>query len=299
MTAREMLNAGNAWTDQSTRLAFPIVLAFAMDRTPISYGDLNRAVDAAGGKLVMAIDYRFVAGKMGDVCEALVAETGEEIPPLNTIIVNDDKGLPSEGADYYIAGYFGKTLRYIRNLSQTTRDQYAVDAMHAVFRFERWREVARTLGVVGIPKIDHIGEGLPVELPNAKKFARGQEKAAHKKLKRWIADNPQVLRDFGTFGSGEVEHTLSSGDRLDAFFSNGKMRLAAEVKTKGSEPAEVERGVFQCIKYRATLRAMQAVVGESETADAVLVVDYPPSGNLRRLAKLLSVKIIDVSAEFA
>jgi hypothetical protein len=248
MGAIDLLNDGDQWTDATTRVALPIVLSRAMDGIPITYGDLNYAVHGRGEPLVMALTYRYVAGKIGDVCEALAQDLGYEVPPLNAIIVNEDSRLPSHGVNGYLATYFGMTPRQIK--------------------------------------------------PDPKKFAGGPESVAHKRLKQWLAKNPVAVNSFGKFKEGEIEFCLASGDRLDVLFTNAKTRVAAEVKTSEASEDELQRGVYQCVKYRATLRAMQLAAAEPPNAQSVLVMYCRPTVIVRRLADRLSVTIIDVSADF-
>ena len=80
MNARELFNDGSKWTNVIARAAFPIVLQRAKDGDPITYGDLNKAVKAAGNKEVWPLTYRYVAGKIGDICEALSEDFGKPIP---------------------------------------------------------------------------------------------------------------------------------------------------------------------------------------------------------------------------
>jgi hypothetical protein len=68
-----------------------------------------------------------------------------------------------------------------------------------------------------------------------------------------LADHPEAVGAFGKFKEGKIECRLASGDRLDVLFTNDKTRLAAEVKTSDAPSDEVQRGVFQCVKYRAIL----------------------------------------------
>jgi hypothetical protein len=82
---------------------------------------------------------------------------------------------------------------------------------------------------------------------------------------------------------------LSSGDRLDVLFVNAQMRLAVEVKTRGAPAAEIQRGIYQCVKYRATLRAMQLAAAQAPNANAVLVIDGNPPAIVSDLAARLSV----------
>jgi hypothetical protein len=175
-----------------------------------------------------------------------------------------------------------------------TRGPDALDARSAETR----SRVRQYLGIskVRIENRDRVGE--PIPPPNRTKFARGPETELHRKLKRWLADHPDAVSTFGEFKKGEPECWLASGDRLDVLFTNARTRLAAEVKTSDAPNEEVQRGIYQCVKYRATLRAMQLAAMEPPNAQAVLVIDCHPTSIVRRLAERLSVAIVDVSKEF-
>ncbi|WP_315834443.1 hypothetical protein [Bradyrhizobium prioriisuperbiae] len=299
MSAIELLRGGDEWTDVTTRIAFPIVLASAMGGDPITYGDLNHAVHMRGEPLVMALTYRYVAGKVGDVCEALVEDLGHDVPLLNAIIVSKKSGLPSHGVDSYLAKHFGMTPREIKRLNKDERDSYAQSAMEQVFNFTGWNQIGRHLKIskTVVGSLDS-GRGEPIPTPNRSRFAGGPESALHKKLKDWVVNHPDAVSSFGKFGKGKSECWLASGDRLDVLFTNAKTRLAVEVKTSEASDDEVQRGIFQCVKYRATLRAMQLAAAEPPNAQAVLVIDCRPTSIVRLLAERLSVKIVDVSKEF-
>lgn len=299
MGAIELLNSGDKWTDVTTRVALPLVLSRAVNGTTITYGGLNNEVHARGEPLVMALTYRYVAGKVGDVCEALIEDLGYEVPPLNAIIVNENSGLPSYGVDDYLARYFGMTPQKVKKLTEAERDAYAREAMEKVFNFTRWPQIGRYLGFskTSSTSIDR-NRGKPIQTPNPKGFAGGPESVAHKRLKQWLATQPDAVSSFGKFKEGKIEYCLASGDRLDVLFVNAKTRLAAEVKTNEASEDELQRGVYQCVKYRATLRAMQLASAESPNAQSVLVMNCRPPPIVRRLADTLSVAILDVSAEF-
>ena len=295
MTALELLRAGSTWRDRTTRFAFPIVLRRAMDGDPITYGQLNEAVHALGEHSVMAIAYRFVAGKIGDICQALAGEFTEDVPPLNAIIVNQNTTLPSYGVNGYLARYFHMTARQIGQLSNKKRNDYARAAMEKVFSYNGWNQVRQRLGIceadLGEGKKDR---GDPIPLPDPKDFATGPETDAHKDLKAWVAAHPGIFERYGKFRRASMEHRLASGDRLDVFFKNAEMHLAVEIKANGASDAEVQRGIYQCIKYRATLRAMQLAGSQPPNAQAVLVLDRRPSSVVAHLAGRLSVSIINV-----
>ena len=67
------------------------------------------------------------------------------------------------------------------------------------------------------------------------------------------------------------------------------------MKSADSNGADLRRGVFQCIKYRAVLNAMDPRSGES--VHAVLVTESSLPGDLADLAKLNGISHRVVSIE--
>ncbi len=98
--------------------------------------------------------------------------------------------------------------------------------------------------------------------------------------------------DFGCFTVGKNEHQLSSGDRLDAYFDNGRLRLAVEVKASHASDDEIMRGVYQCIKYRAVLRAEQQALRRAPNGDAVLASTRPAHRKAKALMKRLHISFL-------
>ena len=293
MSARDMLNKGNRWTDIATRLAFPIVIRRALNGQPIEYGELADKLAANGRSGNISIQYRFVAGKIGDICQEISNEIGDAVPPLNAIMINKETRLPSGGIDYYLEKFLGKRRGHISRLSSNARDAYARQAMESVFNFDRWQIVANHLGI----KLEGETEAKEktqntIALPNPNKFSRGQESESHKSLKIWVAKNPKFFKEYGNFKDGNVEKMISSGDRLDVLFKNRERYLGIEVKVLSSHESEVMRGIYQCIKYRYVLRAMQLSKGTPPNADAILVLDGPPPRPVSQIANRLQVVIL-------
>lgn len=90
---------------------------------------------------------------------------------------------------------------------------------------------------------------------------------------------------------------MSSGDRLDAYFSNGLESLAVEVKASHATDAELMRGIYQCIKYRAVQRAECRALRKPALCDAVLVSTRPLNKQGRALGKRLHVDFVLVPRE--
>ena len=83
---------------------------------------------------------------------------------------------------------------------------------------------------------------------------------------------------------------LSSGDRIDAYFDNSAQRLAVEVKTSECTEDELQRGVYQVVKYRAVLRAEQKAMRHVPNGEALLMCTRAPSQETRALMKRLQVR---------
>jgi hypothetical protein len=299
MTARALLNSGSKWTDTTTRIAMPIVLRRAMDGESIFYSELNDAAHTAGASSALDLNYRSVAGKIGDICQVLSKELSELIPPLNAIIVNKESKLPSHDIDSYLATFFELTKRQINELSAEKRDHFARAAMEKVFDYSGWRTVRELLRFPeSRSNLRAVRCGTPIPLPDPKAFSYGPESEAHKKLKLWVAANPRIFGSFGNFTLAGIEHGLTSGDRLDVCFECTDAQLAVEVKARDASESEVRRGVFQCVKYRATLRAMQLVLSHPPNAQAVLVIERDPTETTVKLADRLSVAIMNVRGQF-
>ena len=295
MTAKELLKEGEAWTDTAARAAFPVLLRRAMDGETITYGGLNQVLVEQGRKSTMALTYRYAAGKVGDVCEALAEETGERIPLLNAIVVNSQSGLPSHGIDGYITRFLGKKAGSVSRMPQEDRDAYARKAMETALAYEGWDRVRKHLGI-GKGELDDgkPDRGEPIPPPDPRRFAGGPESDAHKALKAWVASHPKAFAEYGRFRKAATEHHLSSGDRLDVLFDNGRVQLAVEVKAADASNSEVQRGVYQCVKYRATLRAMQLAASMPPNAQAILVLGGKPPRDVVNLAVRLSVVVRNV-----
>ena len=60
-----------------------------------------------------------------------------------------------------------------------------------------------------------------------------------------------------------------------------------------SEHADIVRGLFQCVKYRAVLKAWIGAENGDDSADAVLVLEGGFPDDLRPLRSILDVRVVD------
>jgi len=69
-------------------------------------------------------------------------------------------------------------------------------------------------------------------------------------------------------------------------FNSDNEIVAVEVKSKDSNWADLQRGIYQCVKYKAVLGAQN----DRLPVSSWLVTETELDGDLKRLAKKLGVK---------
>lgn len=266
----------------------PVLIRAAKEGHPITYTELAEELKDAFGipPLARKTWYGWPVGYVGK----RVRGWDKAIPPINVIVIGATSGQPGIGADD-VASYY--TIRG-QDIAKRRKD-YMKAAADAVFDYGRkWDEVAKHFKVDVLPtRASSVDGSEPIALPKIPaKF--GPESPNHKALKAWAAAHPDQFKRFGIFRRGKTEEQLSSGDRLDAYFFNGIDRLAVEVKASNANDDELKRGVYQCVKYRAVLRAENLARRLAPAAAAVLVSTRKPSKDVKALSKLLDVDFIQV-----
>lgn len=277
--------------------ALPILLRWAKEGDDHTYTDLARELHYRNGHSIKhVLNYGRVAGGVAQAIEWLSKQWGEPIPPLHAIVINKNKGVPGDGAVTIVPAYFvGKPMA-----TEEDRKAQFEEAKQDVFTYPHWDRVARALGAPilepdrGEKPQDEAQRVIP--LPKVQQGG-GPESDEHIALKKWVAHHPEEFVDYGHFPAGTNEKILSSGDRLDAHFDNGRHRLAVEVKTSRCSEDELQRGVYQAVKYRAIVRAEQKAMRFVPNGEAVLVCTRAPNAETRALIKRLQVRFQQVPLE--
>jgi hypothetical protein len=241
------------------------------------------------------VDERFSTSKhhIGNVAGALMDRILEKVPdapPINSLIVaqaGEGRGLPSYGADQYVAKYlkvpYGK-------LSVAQKRQALGPVLDDVWNFDDWRGVARKVfgNRVSTPskpvgeqdgKTKRLGYGGPPESPE------------HLKLKRYVASNPARFGAPKGCARGETEKRLETCDEIDVWFMYPGQELAVEVKSVRSNDLDRQRGLFQCVKYKALLEARSKVAGVQAQVRSKLVSEVPLTSTLSLWARELGVQV--------
>jgi hypothetical protein len=224
---------------------------------------------------------------IGHVVGALQGQinaTEPAAPLLNSLAVSASTGLPSRGIDDALTRKFGLRRVPVGNarvnlISKVQNEVYAYGGWHklALRLFQRVpTPVQRNMS----PQIDDGDNYSPWGGPS--------ESDEHKALKRFVSLHPRRL-DIHSDRQGEEEAILKSGDKVDVlFFEPGTGRfVAVEVKSNRSSDSDLERGIYQCVKYRAVLEAQRKpIVGQ---VDTFLITERELPSNLRNIAERLGI----------
>ena len=244
---------GGKLYQQRARLVLPILVRQAEAGKPIFYADLAQEVGMPNPR-----NLNYPLGCIGDALNDLAAEWEQEIPHIQSIVVNQQTDAPGPGFDGFLTerGYTWKNARERKALFQEYRTR--------VSAYPYWTDVLEALGVQ---------RSRPDIAKTLKKAAGigGGEGPEHKALKEFVRTHPEVAGLAVDHPHGEPEHPLPSGDRIDVLFTRGTRVTAVEVKPSGSAEADIARGLFQCVKYLAVLEA-EARYWQNDVTFAVKLV---------------------------
>ena len=214
----------------------PILVRQATAQQTIPYGDLGRELDLHHRVLRHSLDC------IGETLLELGEEWQENIPPIQGIVVNQQTGLPGSGVNF---------LRH-QKVESWKKKAIVRAKFEEIFSYPKWLDVLETLGL-------SPAESLNPQLEQSVDHRSStRESEAHKRLKNYIAHHPRSVGLKKSLAPGETEHKLPSGDIPD-LFQSARDRIAVEVKSHLSNEADLMRGIFQCVKYRAILRACRSL----------------------------------------
>lgn len=279
---------GDSWTKRTARSGFPILVEYVRNRREITYGEWDDQIVSRGlGSHVMAVQYGYPAGSIGDACEAYTKKTGVPVPQINLMVVNASTRVPGSGANSYFSRFCASFLnRDINPKELSVREKRALieRAHEEIFDFPSWHDV---LNACGLTETETERPMPKRRRPRRSGWKKGPEGEAHKSLKRQVAENPGLI-GLKSNEKGKEEIPLWSGDRVDVLFE--RAATGVEVKTADAGFDEIHRGIFQCVKYKAVLRAQQVYERRIPTADCVLALGGPLPEELQEILTLFRVR---------
>lgn len=215
-----------------------------------------------------------------------------DIPYLTAIVVekstDGNYGLPRDGVSAKFPGYAAFTRE---------RKEAVVE-----FEYEKilnfgiqWTRVLRQLGLDSLEPTG--GESNTATGSTGGSWGRGGgESAAHKALKKYVAEHPELFGVAPTAKATE-EYPLHSRDVIDVFFETDDEWVGIEVKSWVSDGDELDyrRGVYQVVKYRALLEAQAKVeqLGRTVSVKVCLVLERFMPKTFKELPGQLDVKVFE------
>jgi hypothetical protein len=256
------------------------IVNFKTGNKYISYGELARAIDYPEPHTGSFFGFNIghTLGLLGHLIENIPIEDWEgRIPYLQSMIVRQDTKLPSDGIREFYPNY--------PNLEKEKKKDFVKLEYEKIFQFgERWYIVLNQLGI-------NKGE---YKAKNANRYNPfGSEGSPeHTGLRDYISCNPDYIGL--DFNSGITEYPLKSGDSIDVFFESEDNMIGVEVKSIRSGNDDLERGIFQCVKYREVKTAENKVNNKHSAVDCILVYEGEMDNTNLKYAKILDVQIIRV-----
>lgn len=271
------------------RYAFQLLLQHVRegDEPFVTYGAIAQFLEKKLGiPKVFPTHIGWVAGEMMD----RIAAADPDAPLINGLVTRPT-GVPGSG----FGGYYDRLLRPAGerawdNLSNRRKLAVVENLRRNVRSFDGWDGIYRAIYGTNPPRVPRPKkftekDGKP---PETSRPCGAGESAEHRRLKEWASKNPQAL-GLARAMKGTPEKDLLSGDRIDVLFSDGKSFVAVEVKSIRSSQDDLQRGLYQCVKYRAVLEARELPI--RTPVRALLLTEEELSPELKERAKAFDVTL--------
>lgn len=266
-------------TSEKARLILPALVRQSYTRQTITYKDLAGEVNTHHRQIPTAL------GKIGHALEHVELAWGESIPPLQCLVVSKKtKGIGNG------IGWVYEDREEFEKLSKVKQEVILNGIHKTIFEYKKWDSVLEAL------QLPTAASTTPGPFSSTHTPRGSGESKEHKRLKAQILQDPRLVNVPVSY-HGELEHALPSGDRVDVFFRGRGWHIGVEVKPSFSDEADITRGLYQCVKYRAVLEARQAVQGEQPKVRVILALAQALPTGLISLKNALGIEVITVTDE--
>lgn len=260
------------------------LISAAKERTTLTYGEAKRRLETeCGFGTIFSTNMGHVAGAAMDE----ILEHDPKAPLLNVLLVRADTRFPGVGVNGYLHKRFLKNTSNIGN-NPELRENIVRKAAQYVYAYTDWDDLYRQI-------FGSNPDSITIETveKDGMHYGRKGEGDNHKRLRLWVKNNPDKLKKEYRQVRAETEVELLSGDRVDVVYYAEKKTVAIEVKSRDSNWADLRRGIYQCVKYRAVLDAQ--VLQQSVPVHSLLVTEEGLDGDLKQLAKRMKIECQVVS----
>lgn len=271
---------GNKQYQKRDRKALPILARQAKARRKIVYADLAEELGMPNPR-----NLNYPLGAIGQTLKELSESWGETIPQIQVIAVNQNTGLPGEGFEGFV-----ENVEEFQKLEQWQKKSELAKIMEAVCAYEKWDLVLRELGLEPAP-VPRSGATGP-ENGSSRRNSGGEGKE-HRRLKQYVKDNPSCVGINRKILESEMERNLPSGDSMDVSFEIKDCWVGVEIKPRTADESDIERGLYQCVKYRAVMEGHLAVQASRKDVEVILALGRLLPKRLLAVKNILGVKVIE------
>lgn len=265
---------------QRAKLAFPILVRQARAEKPIFYSDLAEEIGMSNAR-----NLNYVLGAVGNWIKDLAKKTDKKIPLINFIVINKSEEIPGSGVDEFIE------YADFQSLNKSQKRKVVDKILSDIYLYKDWYWVLSELN------LKPLETNFDNKLKEPKPFyGKGGESQEHKGFKNYIAANPEL---FGLSSKldGITEYELPSMDLIDVVFRNKDEIIGIEVKSFISNSADIQKGLFQCVKYKALLEAEQIVNDLIPNSRVILALENKLPENLIAVKNQLGIEVYEHKAE--
>ena len=268
MAKRKGFGDGSKLYQKRAKQALPLLVAQAKAGNTITYGQLAREMGMPNAR-----NLNHVLGAIGDEFKTLGREWKEKLPAINCLVINKQKRTPQRGIGYHMPP------EEFKRLPRARQEEIIHDLHRKIWDYPRWDDVLRHFHMA--PAVPAKSRELEAIANRAKYGKSGGETEDHLALKNYVRDNP---RSIGLSAKlvGEKEYCFLSADKVDVLFKTSTIWIGVEVKGVRSDEADIMRGIFQCVKYKALMEAAQRYEQVKVGSRAILALG-------RRMASCLSL----------
>ncbi len=270
------------WAEKTLQYLISHIRDYKGGNKFVYYGELAEAIgypEPYKGS-VFGLRIGQTLGELGHMIESMVID-GEHPPYIQALVVKKGDKLPGDGLKEFYEDY--------PDLPRDKKKDLIAAEYERVFNFgSRWEKLLEELGL----STDKTSAKEKDRKANPLHNPYGSEGSPeHQKLRNHVYQNPQLL------GISPIarfrEYPLKSGDFIDVVFETPTEIIGVEVKSYRSGHDDLERGVFQCIKYRAVLEAERTVASSSKKIECILITEPELPRHLRSVTKKLGVRFLD------
>ena len=231
-------------------------------------------------------------GKTAAALQYAIHAREPSAPLLNVLLVGKGTGLPGSGAQDFLVARFPEESRLGEEGADTVHPEvwarFARLAIEEAHGYAGWAALYEQL--FGRPYVPD-----PFYAPRRRTGGGGGgEGPYHKALRERAWKHPERIDECLRDVDSKTEVDLLSGDRVDVVYRTTSEVIAIEVKSRVSDFDDLERGVFQCVKYRAVLEAQEQEEESGRQVRAWLVTETSLPPRLACTAQRLGVRHVPV-----